>query len=55
MPRPNLTRCSALVKQFCSENELPYMVDSYFAGYMASLRLLANVSRIADKQRALGD
>ncbi|CAD5218882.1 unnamed protein product [Bursaphelenchus okinawaensis] len=52
MPRPNLTRCSQLVKQFCKENKLPYLVDDYLTGYMASLRLLENVSVMANKEHS---
>jgi hypothetical protein len=50
MPRPNLTRCSQLVKEFCAENNLPYMVDDFKTGYIESLRLLENVSKLADKK-----
>ncbi|KAI6181025.1 Stearoyl-CoA 9-desaturase [Aphelenchoides besseyi] len=55
MPRPNLTRCSELVREFCYENGLPYMVDDYKTGYLASLRLLENVSKLAEKQKMLVD
>jgi fatty acid desaturase len=50
MPRPNLTRCSYFVKEFCKENDLPYLVDDFKTGYIESLRLLENVSKLADKQ-----
>lgn len=50
LPRPNLSRCSQLVKEFCVENELPYMVDDYMTGYIESLRLLENVSKLVDKK-----
>lgn len=52
MPRPNLARCSQLVREFCAENGLPYLVDDYWTGYAHSLRLLKNVADIeAAKQR----
>jgi delta8-fatty-acid desaturase len=50
MPRPNLTKCAKLVKEFCAENGLPYLVDDYTTGYLESLRLLENVSNLANKK-----
>ena len=47
MPRPNLNRCSQMVKRFCAKNGLPYLVDNYWDGYEESLKLLRNVSRLA--------
>jgi delta8-fatty-acid desaturase len=47
MPRPNLNECSKLVKKFCAENGLPYLVDGYWDGYEEILKLLRNVSRLA--------
>nr|CAD2176380.1 unnamed protein product [Meloidogyne enterolobii] len=47
MPRPNLGRCSQLVRQFCKNNQLPYMEDDFFTGYFASLKLLHKVSKQA--------
>lgn len=49
LPRPNLTRCSVLVKEFCRENNLPYLVDDYWTGYERSLQLLKSVSEVAQK------
>uniref|UniRef100_A0A7E5A188 FA_desaturase domain-containing protein n=1 Tax=Panagrellus redivivus TaxID=6233 RepID=A0A7E5A188_PANRE len=46
MPRPNLTRCSELVKQFCKENDLPYLVDDYWTGYEENLRQLENMAKV---------
>jgi len=40
MPRPNLGRCSQLVRQFCKNNQLPYMEDDFFTGYFASLKYI---------------
>lgn len=51
MPRPNLNYCSVLVKEFCKENNLPYLVDDYKTGYMESLRLLKEVAKIAENRQ----
>ncbi|KAL3084579.1 hypothetical protein niasHT_035653 [Heterodera trifolii] len=44
MPRPNLNRCSHFVREFCAKTGLPYMVDDYTTGYLASLNLLRQVA-----------
>lgn len=44
MPRPNLTKCSILIQEFCAQNDLPYLVDDYITGYKESLKLLKNVA-----------
>jgi len=54
MPRPNLNRCSKLVKQFCVDNDLPYLVDDYWTGYNESLKLLKNVSDLAKHSKSAG-
>jgi delta8-fatty-acid desaturase len=48
MPRPNLARCSHLVKEFCADNALPYLVDGYWAGYSENLRQLAKMATVAE-------
>jgi fatty acid desaturase len=48
MPRPNLTQCSHLVKKFCEENNLPYMVDDYWTGYEENLRQLENMAKVVE-------
>ena len=50
MPRPNLTRCSTLVKKFCSENNLPYLVDDYWTGYEENLRQLENMAKVVESK-----
>uniref|UniRef100_A0A914H6T5 Fatty acid desaturase domain-containing protein n=1 Tax=Globodera rostochiensis TaxID=31243 RepID=A0A914H6T5_GLORO len=47
MPRPNLNCCSRFVRQFCANTGLPYMVDDYTTGYLASLSLLRQVAEQA--------
>lgn len=49
MPRPNLGRCSVLVKAFCAEVGLPYLQDDYWTGYAANLKQLENVAKLANK------
>lgn len=46
MPRCNLGKCSMLVRDFCAENGLPYMVDGYWAGYQLNLKQLENVANL---------
>ncbi|PIO63140.1 hypothetical protein TELCIR_15275 [Teladorsagia circumcincta] len=41
-----------LVKQFCAENDLPYMVDDYFTGWKLEIQQFANVARIASKMKS---
>lgn len=50
MPRPNLTRCSQLVKSFCHENNLPYLVDDYWTGYEENLRQLENMAKVVESK-----
>ncbi|KAF7640393.1 CRE-FAT-3 protein [Meloidogyne graminicola] len=47
MPRPNLKKCSLLVKQFCLDTELNYLEDDFLTGYFASLKLLYKISKRA--------
>ncbi|KAI1732930.1 fatty acid desaturase domain-containing protein [Ditylenchus destructor] len=53
MPRPNLGRCSKLVRQFCADNDLEYLVDDYWTGYKQSLMLLQDVAAVAKKAKDL--
>ncbi|KAK6010841.1 stearoyl-CoA 9-desaturase [Ostertagia ostertagi] len=52
MPRHNLSKVMPLVKQFCAENDLPYMVDDYFTGWKLEIQQFANVARIASKMKS---
>uniref|UniRef100_A0A183FM47 FA_desaturase domain-containing protein n=1 Tax=Heligmosomoides polygyrus TaxID=6339 RepID=A0A183FM47_HELPZ len=47
MPRCNLNKCMKLVKEFCRENDLPYLVDDFFAGYALNLKQLENIAVLA--------
>jgi len=49
MPRHNLTKVMPLVKQFCAENNLPYLVDDYFTGWSLGVAQFENISRLAEK------
>ncbi|KJH45381.1 stearoyl-CoA 9-desaturase [Dictyocaulus viviparus] len=40
-----------IVKAFCAENNLPYMVDDYFTGWKMEIKQFANVARIASKMK----
>ncbi|CAJ0601473.1 unnamed protein product [Cylicocyclus nassatus] len=46
MPRCNLNTCMKLVKEFCRENNLPYLVNDYFDGYALNLKQLENIARL---------
>ncbi|KAE9551494.1 hypothetical protein FO519_005288 [Halicephalobus sp. NKZ332] len=50
MPRPNLNKCSVLVKKFCLENNLPYMVDDFWTGYEENLRQLENMAKVVQSK-----
>lgn len=52
MPRHNLSKVMPMVKQFCAENDLPYMVDDYFTGWKLEIEQFANVARIALKMKS---
>ena len=39
------------VKEFCKENDLPYMGDDYFTGWKAEIQQFANVAQIASKMK----
>jgi fatty acid desaturase len=43
MPRPNLRRSQALIRDFCQERGLPYCEDSLIGSYAQALRYLAIV------------
>ena len=43
MPRPNLRRAQALVRQFCQERRIPYNETSLPASYRLALRHLHTV------------
>ncbi|GMT24915.1 hypothetical protein PFISCL1PPCAC_16212, partial [Pristionchus fissidentatus] len=47
MPRCYLPACSILVKKFCTDNGLEYMVDDYITGYTYNLEQLERIARIA--------
>lgn len=38
-----------LVKQFCKENNLPYMVDDYFTGWKYEIEQFNKVAKVAAK------
>ncbi|KHJ81619.1 hypothetical protein OESDEN_18694 [Oesophagostomum dentatum] len=52
MPRHNLSKVMPLVKQFCADNDLPYMVDDYLTGWKEEIRQFANVAKIASKMES---
>ncbi|VDO24113.1 unnamed protein product [Heligmosomoides polygyrus] len=52
MPRHNLSKVMPMVKQFCAENDLPYMVDDYLTGWKLEIEQFANVARIALKMKS---
>ena len=45
MPRPNLRRAQALVREFCQEHHIPYSETSLLASYGLVLRHLHAVGR----------
>jgi fatty acid desaturase len=47
MPRPNLRRSQALVREFCRQRGLPYCQSSLVGSYAQALRYLNNVGRPA--------
>ncbi|XGW32123.1 hypothetical protein V3C99_010365 [Haemonchus contortus] len=47
MPRCNLNTCMRLVKEFCRENNLPYLVNDYFEGYALNLKQLENIAHLS--------
>ncbi|KAH7729624.1 FAT-4 protein [Aphelenchoides avenae] len=49
MPRNKLTEAMPLVKQFCKENNLPYMVDDYLTGWKYEIIQFRNVANVAAK------
>ncbi|KIH69082.1 stearoyl-CoA 9-desaturase [Ancylostoma duodenale] len=46
MPRCNLNTCMKMVKEFCKENNLPYLVNDYFEGYALNLKQLENIAHM---------
>ncbi|GMR48427.1 hypothetical protein PMAYCL1PPCAC_18622, partial [Pristionchus mayeri] len=47
MPRCYLPECSKLVKKFCADNGLEYLVDDYITGYRYNLEQLERIAKIA--------
>lgn len=47
MPRHHLKTVMPLVKEFCMENNLPYMVNGYFEGWRMEIQHLAAVAKLA--------
>jgi fatty acid desaturase len=45
MPRPNLSRCQPIVRQFCLVHGLPYCETSLLTSYSQALRYLHEVGR----------
>ncbi|MCP9266256.1 Delta(5) fatty acid desaturase fat-4 [Dirofilaria immitis] len=48
MPRHNLKVVMPLVKEFCMENNLPYMVNGYFEGWLMEIQQMASVAKLAE-------
>uniref|UniRef100_A0AAF5DQH5 FA_desaturase domain-containing protein n=1 Tax=Strongyloides stercoralis TaxID=6248 RepID=A0AAF5DQH5_STRER len=49
MPRHNLSKVMPLVKKFCKDNDLPYMVDDYYTGWVKEIEQMRNVAVVAKK------
>ncbi|CAD6194232.1 unnamed protein product [Caenorhabditis auriculariae] len=49
MPRHSLSKVMPMVKEFCRQNGLPYMVDDYFTGFQLELQQFHNIAKIANK------
>ncbi|VDN03235.1 unnamed protein product [Thelazia callipaeda] len=49
MPRHNLKKVMPLVKEFCKENKLPYMVNGYFEGWWMEIRQMAIIAKQAQQ------
>jgi fatty acid desaturase len=49
MPRHNLKKVMPLVKEFCKENNLPYMVDDYATGFWLTIEQFRNIASVASK------
>ncbi|EJW70593.1 hypothetical protein WUBG_18501, partial [Wuchereria bancrofti] len=49
MPRHNLKMVMPLVKEFCTENNLPYMVNGYFEGWLMEIQQMAAVAKLAQR------
>ncbi|VDK73642.1 unnamed protein product [Onchocerca ochengi] len=49
MPRHNLKVVMPLVKEFCMENDLPYMVNGYFEGWLMEIQQMAVVAKLAQR------
>ncbi len=47
MPRPNLQRAQAVVREFCQQHGLPYAQSSLIGSYAQALRYLHEVGRTA--------
>jgi fatty acid desaturase len=52
MPRPNLRRSQALVREFCQQRDLPYCQRSLLGSYAHALRHLNTVGRPAPRVTA---
>jgi len=50
MPRHNLTKASYRVRQFCKENELPYMSCGFWEGLGYVLGFLNEIATLAEKK-----
>ena len=48
MPRPNLARAQTIVREFCSDHDLPYRQDSLTGSYRVALRHLQGVAKGRD-------
>lgn len=38
-----------LVKEFCMENNLPYMVNGYFEGWFMEIQQMAAIAKLAQR------
>ncbi|EJD74867.1 hypothetical protein LOAG_17879 [Loa loa] len=49
MPRHNLKTVMPLVKEFCMKNNLPYMVNGYFEGWLMEIQQMAAIGKLAQR------
>jgi fatty acid desaturase len=52
MPRPNLRRSQALIREFCQQRDLPYCQSSLLGSYAQALRHLNTVGKSAPRRAA---